>query len=257
MDSARARTASIPLPECVFIDPEGLSKDRPVSLNMGILQIASVGENPDAVFVGFRTFPVSKLVLIYTPEFEAASRDVARRCAGIKLPTDLHRIDGEPLIACLQIVSRIVKEERGRFDDVVVNTGAGPRMMTCSLLAAAFVNGLTSIDVMGDRAVPLPVLKFSYDELITEAKVRILRALEAGGGTADSLESLVERTGMEKSLLSYHIRGMRKSRGLETLGLLKVDRAVQGRLVLRLTPMGRVLLLSREQPPDKSARGGP
>ncbi len=212
---------------------------------MRVLQIASVGENPDAVFVGFRTFPVSKLVLLYTPEFEVAARDVARRCAGIKLPTDLIRIDKEPLVACLQMVSAIVKEERTRFDDVVVNTGAGPRMMTCSLLAAAFVNGLTSIDVMGDKPVPLPVLKFSYDEIVTEAKVRILRALEDAGGEVNSLGTLAERTGLDKSLLSYHIRGGQGSRGLESLGLIEVDRAVQGRLVLRVTPMGRILLLAR------------
>jgi hypothetical protein len=212
---------------------------------MRILQIASVGENPDAVFVGFRTFPVTKLVLLYTPEFESAARDVARRCAGIRLPTDLRRIDREPLMACLALVSEVVKEEGSHFDDIVVNTGAGPRMMTCSLLAAAFVNGLTSIDVMGDRAVPLPVLRFSYDEIVTEAKVEILRALDRAGGSMDSLESLAQRTGMDKSLLSYHIRGGREARGLESLGLVEVDRAVQGRLVLRLTPRAQVLLLSR------------
>ena len=228
-----------------------------MSRTMGVLQIASVGENPDAVFVGFRTFPVSKLVLLYTPEFEAAAREVARRCAGIKLPTESRRIDHEPLMTSLHIVCEIVKEERNRFDDIVVNTGAGPRMMTCSLLAAAFVNGLTSIDVMGDRAVPLPVLKFSYDELVTEAKVGILKALSDGGGAVDSLETLAERTGLDKSLLSYHIRGGRGSRGLEGLGLLEVDRALQGRLVLRLTPMGRVLLLSRGEPATPPAPQGP
>jgi DNA-binding transcriptional ArsR family regulator len=215
---------------------------------MGVLQIASVGENPEAVFVGFRTFPVSKVVLLYTPEFEASARDISHRCDGVHVPTELRRIENEPLMACLQHVSEIVRDERSKFDDIVINTGAGPRMMTCALLASAFVNGLTSIDVMGDRAVPLPVLKFSYDELVTDAKVAILRALLDGGGEVGSLEALAERSGLEKSLLSYHIRGGRGARGLEELGLVFVDRAVQGRLVLRLTPMGRVLLLSRGPP---------
>lgn len=136
---------------------------------MRVLQIATVGEHPDAIFVGIRTFPASKLVLLHTADFTAAARDVARRTAGIKLPTDLRPIGPEPLLSCLEVVSALATAEREHYDEILINTGAGPRMMTCSLLAAAFVNGIRAIDVMGDRPVTLPVLKFSYTELVTEA----------------------------------------------------------------------------------------
>jgi hypothetical protein len=52
---------------------------------------------------------------------------------------------------------------------------------------------------------------------------------------------------MENALLSYHIRGSRESEGLEKLGLLEVDRRKQGRLRIRLTPMGDLMLVGRKK----------
>lgn len=230
---------------------------RGLPFSVRVLQIATVGENPDAIFVGIRTFPASKLILLHTPEFTATAREVARKTTGIKLPTELRLIPAdEPLLSCLETVSEINGESRSQYDEIIVNTGSGPRMMTCSLLAAAFVNGVRAIDVMGDRPITLPVLKFSYSELVTEAKLRILRALESTKGTAQSLEELTKSSGMEKSLLSHHIRGGRESRGLEALGLVEVDRGTQGRLTIRLTPSGRMMLMAqpertpRKEPPE-------
>ena len=120
-------------------------------------------------------------------------------------------------------------------------------MMTCSLLAAAFVNGIRAIDVKENHPITLPVRKFSYTELVTEAKLRIIRTLERLGGQADSLEELAKTAGLEKSLLSYHIRWGRDTRGLESLGLVEVDRRLQGRLAIRLTASGSMMLLA--QPP--------
>ncbi len=218
---------------------------------MRVLQVATVGENPDAIFVGIRTFPAAKLILLHTPEFAAAARDVARRTAGIKLLTELRQIDREPVISCLEVVSEILRKERAGYGEVIINTGAGPRMMTCSLLAAAFVNGVRAIDVMGDQPVTLPVLKFSYTELVTVAKLRILAALAEFGGETSSLEELAQQSGVEKSLLSYHIRGGREAAGLERLGLVEVDRGVRGRLAIRITPAGRLMLIAQPLPTAK------
>lgn len=229
---------------------EGLSCVIGVPLTVRVLQISTVGENPDAVFVGIRTFPTTKLILLHTTEFAAAARDVARRTAGIKLPTELRQMGPQMLMDCLRVVSTIATEERGHYDEIVVNTGAGPRMMTCSLLAAAFVNGLRAIDVVGDQPIALPVLKFSYTELITEAKLRILRNLASLGGEAKSLEELGKASGLEKSLLSYHIRGGRESRGLESLGLVEVGRGLQGRLAIRISPSGRTMLMAQPEPAE-------
>lgn len=226
-------------------------------LNVRVLQIATVGENPDAIFVGIRAFAAAKLVLLHTAEFTSTARDVARRLAGIKLPTELRAIGEEPILSCLTVVATVVGEERENFDDILINTGAGPRMMSCALLAAAFVNGIRAIDVMGSQPVTLPVLKFSYAELVTEAKLRILRALEKLGGASGSLADLSMSTGVEKSLLSHHIRGGRDSRGLESLGLVEIDRGVQGRLTIRITPSGRMMLMAQPDRPTPTDASEP
>jgi hypothetical protein len=210
---------------------------------MKVLQIATVGEIPDAVFVGVRAFPITKLVLLHTPPFAEAAHEVARKAGLIKLEVSVRRIEGEPLLGCLRIVSELVRSERGKFDEIIVNTGSGPRMMTCSLLAAAFVNGIRAIDVMEDRLIALPVLKFSYSELVSEAKISILQALEKTGGQVGSLDELTQSTGMDKTLLSYHIRGGRGTKGLAPLSLVEVVRGVQGRLGIQLTQAGRLLLV--------------
>jgi hypothetical protein len=82
--------------------------------------------------------------------------------------------------------------------------------------------------------------------MISESKMNILRALSRAGGEVDSLNTLSEMSGVEKSLLSYHIRGGRDAKGLEELSLVSIERAKQGRLMVKLTEMGRLMLLGAE-----------
>ncbi|MBI4415765.1 MAG: hypothetical protein HY557_02125 [Euryarchaeota archaeon] len=142
-----------------------------------------------------------------------------------------------------------------RYDDVLINVSSGRKLMTCGAISAAFVNGIKAYYVEGDRAHMLPVLKFSYAEIVSESKIAILKALDRLGGSVDSLNNLSEASGIEKSLLSYHIRGGRDSKGLEELGLVGIDRARQGRLVISLTQMGRLLLIGQpdREPAKKKA----
>jgi hypothetical protein len=44
--------------------------------------------------------------------------------------------------------------------------------------------------------------------------------------------------------LSYHIRGSKQGRGLEDLGLVEVERGKRGRLRVKLTALGRMLLMT-------------
>jgi DNA-binding MarR family transcriptional regulator len=74
--------------------------------------------------------------------------------------------------------------------------------------------------------------------------MRILRAIEATGGDVESLEKLSEISNFGKPLLSYHIRGSEDGDGLESLGLVEVERGKRGRLRVKLTPLGRTLLAS-------------
>ncbi len=209
---------------------------------MRVLQIATVGDDVEPILVGVRELPVSKIVLLTTaPESEAVG-DLRDRLRGLNLPTDVSVIQGDPILGVMRRVSEIVQEEGLNYDDVYLNVSSGTKMLTCAGISAAFVNGVKAIGANAQGIFHLPVLKFSYSELISEAKFRILRALHKMGGEAESLVKLSEASKVEKSLLSYHIRGGKEGKGLEALGLVKVDRLQYGKLLVRLTDLGKVVL---------------
>jgi hypothetical protein len=99
---------------------------------------------------------------------------------------------------------------------------------------------------MDSEGAPLamPVLKLSYSEIISEPKLKILKAVEQVGGAVDSLEKLEESSGYGKPLLSYHIMGGKEVKGLAELGLLEVEKGDRGRLLTKLTTLGKLLVLS-------------
>jgi DNA-binding MarR family transcriptional regulator len=216
-----------------------------------ILQIATVGDDVDPILVGIREFPVSKLILVFNDPFQHNAETLRRQLVPLKLDVDLRLIKGDLLLGVLKVVSEIVGTEAAKFDDIYINVGSSDRMMGCAALSAAFVNGVKAFGVEHERPTMFPVLKFSYRELVSDSKMRVLEALRDAGGSAESLNDLGERSGVEKSLLSYHIRGGRESKGLEELGLVEVDRATQGRLIVRITPMGQILLLGRQASEEK------
>lgn len=213
---------------------------------MRILQIATVGEEEDPIFAGIRSYPVSKLILIHEPEYGLQAAEIAQKLRALQIPVERAEIRN-PARDMYEVVAGIIRRERDRFDDIYINVSSGRKLITCSAISAAFVNGLKAFHVEGNQPMMLPVLKFSYSEVISPSKIHILRALDGMGGEADSLTELSARSEVEKSLLSYHLRGGRESKGLEDLGLVEIDRGTQGRLLIRLSEMGRLLLIGQQE----------
>jgi len=82
------------------------------------------------------------------------------------------------------------------------------------------------------------MLRFSYAKVISDSKMKILKALLEH---SLNLESLAEKVKMSPPLLSYHLNGDRDSSGLIELGL--VETIDQGReKVAQLGAMGRLFV---------------
>lgn len=210
-----------------------------------VLQIATVGEDVEPILVGVRELPVSKLVLLYTSDVEEIVRDLKERLKAVKVPVDAYPVRGDPIVRVMELVAEILQKEMLHYDEVFFNVSSGSKMLSCAGISAAFVNGIKAFGATESGLFHLPVLKFSYSELISEAKLKILRALQEAGGTVESLAVLEGKAKVEKSLLSYHIRGGRDSKGLEELGLVAVDRGAYGKLAIRLTELGQLALVGR------------
>ena len=212
----------------------------------GVLMVATVGPEVEPVLVGVRDYPVRKLILLYTAASKAHAQEIASRTKPILIETELREINAEDMLMdTLRQVGAIQAEEGLAFNDIVINVASGEKMQTCSALSAAFVHGVPAIGVAPSGTFLLPVLKFSYSELISEAKFRILETIDRLGGSIDSLAELSKASGVEKSLLSYHLRTTREGKGLEEMGLVHIDRGSLGRLTINLTEMGRLMLIGR------------
>ncbi len=111
----------------------------------------------------------------------------------------------------------------------------------CAALAAAYVNGLKAFNVIEDKVMLLPVLKFSYYRLMPERKLNILKFLKGEPDCCSSLEDLSRRLKMSLPLISYHINGSAKAEGLVSQGLVEVHIGPHGRTQVMLTELGRLL----------------
>lgn len=209
---------------------------------MRVLQIATLGEEEDTIFVGLRDYPVSKLILIHEPDQARKAAEIIQKASGLKIEGE-RRVVQNPAMDMYSVLADILAKERGKYDDVYLNVSSGRKLLTCAAISAAFVNGIKAFHVEGNEPMLLPILKFSYTEILSKTKISILTALEGLGGSVESLNQLSERAGVEKALLSYHIRGGREGKGLQEMGLVDVGHGPRGRLRISLTQMGRILLL--------------
>jgi hypothetical protein len=91
----------------------------------------------------------------------------------------------------------------------------------------------------------LRILKLSYKEIISDAKIKILQALDRAGGSVESLDDLTRQCEFGKPLLSYHVQGSAESKGLVHLGLVDVERQERGRTKNTLNTLGKMLISSK------------
>ena len=207
------------------------------------LHMAVLGGSDDAVFVGLRNFPAHKLILIASPDYVSQAEAISGKLRDtLKLPVDVLQVKDATIPIMLEAVGQIVRKESENYEDFIINVGSADKHLTCAGVTAAFVLGIKAFDVLGDQPISLPVMNFSYTQIVSGPKLKILRAIDQSGGDIESLEKLSAISNYGKPLLSYHIRGSEDGHGLEELGLVDVERGKRGRLRVRLTSLGRTLL---------------
>ncbi|MEX0764156.1 MAG: DUF6293 family protein [Nitrosopumilaceae archaeon] len=209
------------------------------------LQIATFGEDREGIVSGIRNFPIHKLILLH---YEEDKKDVEEFSRNIRstlgIPISLRLISKPDVIrSAMERIAEIIKTESGQFEQILINVSAGDKMMGCAALSCAFVNGIKAFGTTPDgKPMLLPILKLSYNEIISDAKIKILRALNKSGGSIESLEELTKVTEFGKPLLSYHIHGTNESKGLVHLGLVDVERLERGRTKITLNTLGKMLI---------------
>ena len=212
------------------------------------IQIATFGsDGQEGIASGIRNFPVHKLALICYSEDKQRAEEFARKIFGVLgIRTTVNVVTRENVIRdTMERVSEILAREGKEHKQVLMNVSSGNKLIGCAALSAAFVNGIKTFG-MDESGMPLlmPVLKLSDNEIISEAKLKILKAINSQGGTVESFEQLEQVSGYGKPLLSYHVMGSKEARGLADLGLLEVEKGERGRVSAKLTTLGKLLVVN-------------
>jgi len=202
--------------------------------------IAPVGGSMDALFVGVREFSTERVILIATEKMMQQAKHTKSELGKFKIPAMIKEIKGEGSMweNIFETIAQIKKVEND--SNILLNVATGGPELQCIATSAAFVNGLKAFDVMGNDAMLLPILKFSYYKMLTDKKLSILKILNRPDCCA-SLEEVSKKTGMSLPLISYHINGTLKSDGLKDLGLVKTTEK-KGKVQVTLTTLGRLLI---------------
>lgn len=205
-------------------------------LPIAYIHVAPVTGDAEPVLAAIRELGGEKMILI--PAEGAEIDRLAEVLEPIGVTTKVRRTEGRMLTSAVQLLQEIARDHGEQREDILVNLAAAGRYQACAFLSAAFVAGVRTIDRPEDQIRFLPVLQFSYDEVVGEEKLSILRALarlEDGEGT---LTEVADEAGVSRSTISYEVRGGQETEGLAPLGLVEVDQKAEGEIRLRLTPMG-------------------
>ncbi len=210
------------------------------------LQIATFGPDDNETIVsGIKSFPIHKLAIICYDHDKTKAEDFAKKIKGVlELPIDLYIVNEENVVKdTLERVNEILLHSK-EFQQILVNVSSGEKLLGCAALSSSFVNGIKAFRMDRTKTYPIlmPVLKLSYNEIISDAKIKILKTIEDIGGSIESLEQLEQVSGYGKPLLSYHIQGGKDSRGLGSLGLLDIERKDRGKISASITTLGKLLI---------------
>jgi hypothetical protein len=213
------------------------------------IQIATFGsDGQDGIALGIRSFPIHKLALICFSSDKRNAEQFSNKIRSVLgIPITINVVTKENVIRdTMERVNEILNLNGKEFQQVLMNVSAGDKLIGCAALSAAFINGIKAFGMDESHSLPLlmPVLKLSYSEVISEAKIKILKAIDNVGGIVDSLDQLEQISGYGKPLLSYHVQGAKDSKGLADLGLVDVEKGDRGKITAKLTTLGKLLVTS-------------
>jgi hypothetical protein len=213
------------------------------------LQIATFGtDGQDAIAFGIKNFPIHKLILVCFHEDKNKAEEFSRRIKSILgLPITITLVTKENVIRdTMDRINEILQLHGKEFEDILMNVSCGDKLLGCAALSTAFIHGVKAFGMDYTHTMPLmmPVLKLSYNEIISDAKKKILMAIDSVGGSVESLDQLEKISGFGKPLLSYHVQGSKDAKGLVELGLVDIEKGERNKISTKITTLGKLLISS-------------
>lgn len=197
-----------------------------------IVTLAESEEEP--LFSGIRDFPTEEVIVI--SHGTGKSKEILEKLKAYQVKSREVKIKEITWENVFEIIKELKKQEK----QMLINAATGKPTTTAMMTSAAFVNGIQAYCAEEGNIVMLPVLKFSYYKIIPEKKMKILRKLYDKRNCCSSFEDLSKEMDMSLPLVSYHINGTKKSKGLKELGLIETKEE-KGKVSIRLSLQGRLI----------------
>ncbi len=206
---------------------------------MSYTVIAPLGDEPNLLFVGMKEFATKKVILVTPKNKLSEANDIREKLKTFTIETQIMEISENVLEEMFRVFGQICSLHD--CDDLIVNVATGDKMSTCAALSAAYANGLKCFGVKegGTECFLLPIMKLSYYSELSNNKMSLLSELK--GDEYLSLTQLGKTLKMSRSLLSYHINGNYKYKGLKEYRLVDVKEE-GNQLFVKLSSMGSLLL---------------
>lgn len=203
---------------------------------MGYTVIAPLGDNVKALYVGIKEFPTDELYLLTPKKRYQEAKEVEEKLKPFSIPVYIIETKEGLMESMFFQFSKILK---GRNEDeIVVNVASGDKVSSCVALSAAYANGLKAFGILEDKSMLFPVMKLSYYKELNETKNKILKALD--DKEYMSITNISQKTNLGKSLISYHLNGTKKYKGLLDLRLVDVNEDGKKNYV-KLSNLGNLL----------------
>lgn len=204
---------------------------------MGYTVIAPIGPNMQALFIGMKEFPTERVILLAMPNQEKEAKKISDKLDLFTIKTSTKILKGNILESVFKEFAILCNINDN--DDLIVNVATGAHAMTCATLSAAYANGLKAFDIMGETSIMLPIMKLSYYHELSNNKMEIIRNLDEND--YEPIASIAKRLKISISLLSYHINGNDKYKGLKEHRLIET-KLINKNLHIKLSSMGSLLL---------------
>ncbi|MEK6948528.1 MAG: DUF6293 family protein [Nanoarchaeota archaeon] len=202
--------------------------------------IVPLGNNLDAVYLGIKELVTEKVILLVCLEHISKAEKIRKDLEKFQIHVNIKNLESNSWEEVFRSIGEIKNIDMEQ--NLIVNVGSAEGGMKCAATCATFVNGIRAFDITENNEIMfLPVLKFSYYNILTEKKLSILKILYNNVDNTTELYDLSKKLNMSLPLISYHINGTSKSDGLKTLGLVDTKEE-KGKLKVRLNTLGLMIL---------------
>ncbi|MGD1836669.1 MAG: hypothetical protein ACPKPY_01250 [Nitrososphaeraceae archaeon] len=211
---------------------------------MKTMQIVSFQkDHKDEIIYGIKNFPIDKMTLVcYETDKNEAKKFIDEIKSILKISFEIICVNKQNVVMeTIEKLSIIISTSKKQFNNILMNISTGDKYLISSCLTSAFINGVKTFEIndKSNLSITTPLIKLTYNEVISEEKIHILKSISKNI-ECHSLTELQRVSGYGKPLLSYHLNGSRNSKGLISMGLVEIEKSKRNKCI-RPTLIGKLL----------------